>query len=69
MRRLAAVLALAAAIVVGGLAARPGAEAQSWPGCDGFDTPPEAQAYWESHGRPAQADGDHDGRVCVIYSG
>jgi hypothetical protein len=45
-------------------AARHGAEAAAWPGCDGFDTQPEAQAYWESHGRPAEADGDGDRRVC-----
>jgi hypothetical protein len=42
----------------------PDAHAQDWPGCDSFDTEPEAQAYWASHGRPAVADGDGDGRVC-----
>ena len=42
----------------------PSAQAQSWPGCDTFTTQPEAQAFWESHGRPAVADGDADGKVC-----
>ena len=59
--------ASAAILLAGGLlalGARPGAEASSWPGCDSFDTQPEAQAYWESHGRPAEADGDGDGKVC-----
>lgn len=45
------------------LSARSGAAA-TWPGCDSFDTQPEAQKYWESHGRPAEADGDSDGKVC-----
>src|SRR5919106_6786760 len=64
MRRLTAVALALAAVVVAGLGARAGADTQSWPGCDSFDTQPEAQAYWESHGRPAQADGDDDGKVC-----
>jgi hypothetical protein len=37
---------------------RPNAVAQTWPGRDSFDTQPEAQAFWESHGRPAVADGE-----------
>jgi hypothetical protein len=53
-----------AAVVTAGLGARAGAHTQVWAGCDSFDTRPEAQVYWESHGRPAQADGDHDGKVC-----
>jgi hypothetical protein len=64
MRRLAAVALVLAAVVAVGLGARAGADTQGWPGCDSFDTQPEAQAYWEAHGRPAQADGDNDGQVC-----
>jgi hypothetical protein len=52
------------AIPVFVLGGGPGAGAQSWPGCDSFDTQPGAQAYWESHGRPAVADGDGDWKVC-----
>lgn len=57
---------LSAAVAAGALLAIAwsGAEASAWPGCDSFDTQPAAQAYWESHGRPAEADGDDDGRVC-----
>jgi hypothetical protein len=61
-------LVLVGLAIAAGLALLPGAGASTWPGCDSFDTQPEAQAYWESHGRPAEADGDGDGRVCVIYS-
>jgi hypothetical protein len=60
-------LALAAILLLVGIVltlGRSGAEAQTWPGCDSFDTQPEAQAYWESHGRPGVADGDGDGKVC-----
>ena len=64
MARLTAVGLVLAAVVAAGLGAGAGADTQSWPGCDSFDTQPEAQAYWESHGRPAQADGDNDGKVC-----
>src|SRR5918992_2037100 len=64
MHRVTAVALALAAVVTVGLGAGAGADTQSWPGCDSFDTQPEAQAYWESHGRPAQADGDNDGKVC-----
>src|SRR5215207_1177772 len=63
MRRVALALALAT-VVAFAFATRPGAEALTWPGCDSFDTQPHAQAYWESHGRPAVADRDGDGQVC-----
>lgn len=53
-----------AAVVTAGLGARAGADTQAWAACDSFDTQPEAQAYWESHGRPAQADGNNDGKIC-----
>ena len=52
---------LAACIAIVGI---PSARATDWPGCDTFDTQPEAQAYWEAHGRPPVADGDDDGKVC-----
>lgn len=65
-RHVALALALLV-LVAAGFGGWPSAEAQSWPGCDSFDLQPEAQAYWESHGRPAAADGDGDGKVCVIY--
>jgi hypothetical protein len=58
---------LAAAVLAGGLLAlalQPGAHASSWPGCERFDTQPQAQSYWESHDRPPEADADHDGKVC-----
>jgi hypothetical protein len=64
MDRPRAVALVLAAVVLAGLGARAGANTQAWEGCDSFNTQPEAQAYWESHGRPAQADGDHDGQVC-----
>jgi hypothetical protein len=64
MHRPTAVALVLAAVVTAGLGARAGADTQAWAGCDSFDTQPEAQAYWESHGRPAQADGDNDGKVC-----
>lgn len=64
MDRPSAVALALAAVVTAGLGARAGADAQAWAGCASFDTQPEAQAYWESHGRPAQADGDNDGEVC-----
>ena len=64
MARLTAVGLVLATVVAAGLGARAGADTQAWVGCDSFDTQPEAQAYWESHGRPAQADGDNDGKVC-----
>jgi hypothetical protein len=47
----------------------PGSQASAWPGCTSFSTQPQAQAYWESHGRPSQADGDHDGKVCESLPG
>ncbi len=40
------------------------ATADGWPGCDAFQTQAEAQHAWRQAGRPSQADGDHDGRVC-----
>lgn len=58
---------MSAALAVGlllAVAVWPAADASTWPGCDSFDTQPAAQAYWNSHGRPAEADGDGDGRVC-----
>ena len=61
--RAAPVLALLV-LTAAGFGGWRGVEAQDWPGCDSFDTQPEAQAYWESHGRPAAADGDGDGKVC-----
>jgi hypothetical protein len=64
MDRARAVALALAAVVTAGLGAQAGADTQVWAGCDSFDTQPEAQAYWESHGRPAQADGDNDGKVC-----
>jgi hypothetical protein len=62
MRRWAAILLLVAGVVAVALAVS--ANAQSWPGCDSFGTQLEAQTYWESHGQPAEADGDGDGKVC-----
>jgi hypothetical protein len=65
MRRLAGTLSAAAgAGALLAIAIWPTAAASAWPGCDRFDSQPEAQAYWESHGRPAEADRDGDGRVC-----
>jgi hypothetical protein len=64
MHRPRAVALALAAVFMAGLGAGAGGDTQAWEGCDSFDTQPEAQAYWESHGQPAQADGDHDGQVC-----
>jgi hypothetical protein len=55
---------VSAAVVLVGLGGWPVADAQDWPGCDSFDTQPDAQAYWEAHGRSPVADGDGDGNVC-----
>lgn len=52
-----------AAVALAGSAQR-GAQASTWPGCSRFTTQPEAQAYWEAHGRPPVADPDGDGKVC-----
>jgi hypothetical protein len=38
--------------------------AAAWPGCATFTSQPRAQARWIALGRPPQANGDHDGRVC-----
>lgn len=59
---LAATLLVFAAVV--GVGPLRGAEAADWPGCDAFRTQPDAQTYWEQHGRPPVADRDGDGRVC-----
>jgi hypothetical protein len=61
---------LAAAIVIAvaflcGASVRPATSgADSWPGCDSFTTQPQAQTYWEHHGRPPVGDRDQDGKVC-----
>jgi hypothetical protein len=64
MRRVALVAAVSGTVGLSVAGTWSAAGAQSWPGCDSFDTQPEAQAYWESHGRPAVADRDGDGKVC-----
>jgi hypothetical protein len=68
---LAALAAALALIVVGGLSpsalgdTAPTADAAAtWPGCAAFASQPQAQKRWVALGRPASADGDHDGKVC-----
>jgi hypothetical protein len=55
-------MACSIALVTGIFATQ--ATGAAWPGCDRFATQPQAQAWWERHGRPAAADGDRDGTVC-----
>jgi hypothetical protein len=57
---IALLLALAALTLATGQAGA----AKAWPGCKAFHSQPQAQARWIALGRPAGADGDHDGRVC-----